>query len=91
MTREERTALAALRIRSGTAAGLESLKDRRLAAGLTQKRLADKIGVSLPTYQQWESGRFWPTSVHLPQMASILGCTIEDLYLPMTDGRRPDQ
>lgn len=57
------------------------LKCCRLAAGITQKAAAEKIGVPAPTLRQWEQGRHWPSSYYLPLLAETYGCSIEALYL----------
>ena len=36
------------------------LKEIRLKLSLTQAEIADKIGVSLNTYQKWEAEKFKP-------------------------------
>lgn len=58
-----------------------ALKCCRMAAGLTQKAAAEKIGVAPPTLRQWEQGRHWPSAYFLPLMAEAYGCSIEALYL----------
>ena len=35
----------------------KKLKELRLKANLTQKEIAEKLNISQPSYQQWESGR----------------------------------
>jgi DNA-binding XRE family transcriptional regulator len=37
-----------------------AVKDWRRRVGLVQKEAADLLGVSLRTYQGWESGRYEP-------------------------------
>jgi transcriptional regulator with XRE-family HTH domain len=44
---------------------------------LTQKQLADKIGVSPKTISYWETGRNKPSSENLLKLALILKCTPE--------------
>lgn len=46
---------------------------------LTQKELSLKIGVEQNTVSQWESGERLPRADKLPQLAKILGCTVDDL------------
>ena len=46
---------------------------------LTQKELSLKIGVEQNTVSQWESGERLPCADKLPQLAKILGCTVDDL------------
>lgn len=38
----------------------EALKELRRRLGLTQQGMADRLGVHLRTYQQWEYGRRKP-------------------------------
>ena len=40
----------------------DRIKDGRLALKLTQLELADKLGVSIKTVNNWENNRFQPTS-----------------------------
>lgn len=56
------------------------LKDKRLERGLTQKQLAEKIGVSWRVVQHWERyglGRAKASSVK--KVADFFGCRMEDL------------
>lgn len=82
MTEREKTARAAKVIRNRQVTGLTTLKARRLALGLSQKATADRIGVCVATYQQWEACRFFPNALQLPAIALVFGCEIIDLYLP---------
>lgn len=56
------------------------IKSLREAAKLTQVQLADKLGVLSTTVSNWETGVALPKTIILPQLAEILGCTIDDLY-----------
>lgn len=47
---------------------------------LTQKQLADAMGVSQVSVWQWENGKSLPSADKLPKLAGILHCKIEDLY-----------
>lgn len=51
----------------------------RKAAGVTQKQLADELAVDRSTIAKWEGGASLPRAELLPKIASILGCTIEEL------------
>lgn len=53
------------------------LKDRRAASRLSQKKLANKAGVSVTTIQKYESGASWPKAPHLVSLANILDCSID--------------
>lgn len=51
----------------------EKIRERRLSNGLSQKELADKLGVSQPLVSQWESARTRPTQEQIDLLESILG------------------
>jgi transcriptional regulator with XRE-family HTH domain len=61
--------------------GLAGLGPRRRAAGYTQQRIADELGVERARYGMWESCAVWPSAQWLPKLAKLLGCGIVDLYL----------
>ena len=52
----------------------------RRAAGLTQEKLAERLGVSHAMVQRWESGRATAFEAKLRAMASALGCRPGDLF-----------
>ena len=58
----------------------ENIKRLRRARGLTQRALADALGVTFQAVSKWENGRAAPDIFVLPGMASILGCQIDDLF-----------
>ena len=47
---------------------------------LTQQDVANKIGVSQACIAMWETGEAMPKADKLPELAKILGCSIDDLY-----------
>lgn len=56
------------------------IRDRRIAAGLTQRALAEEAGVHINTVQKWERlGVSRAQAGMLYRAASALGCTVEDL------------
>lgn len=57
-----------------------SLKDYRLAAGLTQADLASRVSVSRKTINTIENGVFVPTTVLALKLARALDCRVEDLF-----------
>lgn len=57
----------------------------RRDAGLSQQQLADKIGVRRGALSMWELGRSWPHAQILPDLASALNCSIEELYADSND------
>ncbi|MEE1525445.1 MAG: helix-turn-helix transcriptional regulator, partial [Lacticaseibacillus paracasei] len=52
------------------------IRERRLALGLTQEELANKIGVSAPAVSKWEKGVSYPDITLLPALARILGTDV---------------
>lgn len=60
------------------------IKAMRLAASMTQKQLAGKLGVSAQAVSKWESGTNMPDIQILPDLSVIFGVTIDSLF-DMTD------
>lgn len=54
-------------------------KNFRKEASLSQQEIADKLGVSQQCVAKWESGESLPRADKLPQLAEILGCTVDEL------------
>lgn len=54
----------------------------RMAAGLTQKQLADKVGSTAAEVSKWERGEREPRASKLKQIADALGCSVLDLMEP---------
>ena len=59
---------------------MSTIRDMRIKAGLSQVELATKLGMKANTLSQWETGARKPDVRVLPEMASVLGCTIDDLF-----------
>ena len=57
-----------------------TIKKMREKAKLSQEKLAELLGVTQGAVSQWESGEVSPTTDKLPELAKILGCTIDELY-----------
>ena len=47
--------------------------------GLTQKQLADNLGVSNATISKWETGKGFPDISLLEPLASVLGITVSEI------------
>lgn len=56
------------------------IKELRIAAGLRQVDLAEKMGVTQSSVCSWETGAATPQASLLPKLADVLGCTIDALY-----------
>ena len=52
---------------------------RRIASGMTQGQLAEKIGCSQKDVSRWENGARTPRVETLAKIAGVFGCKIEDL------------
>lgn len=57
----------------------ENLKRIRKSKGLSQKELAEKLGVSQPSYAQYERGTRNPKIETLNKIAQALNTTVEEL------------
>ena len=55
----------------------QALIDARLKKGLTQKQLAEQVGITQPVLARIESGRTNPTLWQIIKIASILGHKIK--------------
>jgi transcriptional regulator with XRE-family HTH domain len=56
-----------------------NFKRLRVAAGLTQVRLAEALDTSLRNVQNWEQGHREMGLSQLPKLARVLGTTIDEL------------
>jgi transcriptional regulator with XRE-family HTH domain len=64
---------------------MNNLKHYRKAAGLTQPELAERVGISHRTLQDYEQGRKpleKAAAITVLTMARILGCSVADLIDP---------
>ncbi len=68
----------------------ERLKSLRLEANLTQKQVAEKLNMSQPAYQSWESGKRKPGEETLNKFANFFSVSI-DYLLGKTDNRKSDE
>lgn len=59
---------------------MSNIQKLRERAKFTQKNLAEKLGVGQSTVAMWESGAQMPRADKLPELARILGCTIDELF-----------
>lgn len=55
----------------------DQLRQARLAAGLTQRQLADRCGMGQPYVSALERGEHKPDTTTLCRIADVLGVTIE--------------
>ena len=57
----------------------KKIKAMRIKRGLTQKQLAELLGVKQQNISDWERGERSPSVKNLKKMAEILNCQIDDL------------
>ena len=58
---------------------MKFLKAIREKAGLSQKKLAEKLGVDENTVWRWEAGRAYPSVDLGKQIAELLGVSVDEL------------
>lgn len=58
---------------------INRVKELRTAAGMTQKALADQLGVTVPTVSKWELGQRTPELERVFRMTLIFGVPIEEI------------
>ena len=57
----------------------EIIRQRRKALGLTQEQIAQRLGVSAPAVNKWESGQGYPEVEKLIQLSELLGVSLDEL------------
>ena len=65
------------------------IKTRRKAARVSQTDVASRLGIARNTYSQYETGARTIRVEHLPQLAKLFGCTIDDLFTNNTQAWIP--
>lgn len=60
---------------------LLKLKAKRVEKGMTQKEMADKIGIASATYNHKENGIAYFSFNEILKILDILGCKFEDIFL----------
>ncbi len=59
---------------------MSKLKERREALGLTQRQVAEKIGIAERAYQRYEYDKRQPCVGTALKIALALNTTVEELY-----------
>ena len=57
---------------------MSPFKRKRLAAGLTQQQIADKLKISQAAVKKWDQGEAKPSPRFFPKLAKILGITADE-------------
>lgn len=63
---------------------MNNLKSLRDQAKFTQEDVAVKLNIDRSTIAKWETGEAMPRADKLPQLAQVLGCTIDELFRSAT-------
>ena len=61
------------------------IRELREAANMTQKKLAEEMGVQQNAVSNWEAETSLPKTKDLPLLARTLGCSISALYAESQD------
>ena len=64
---------------------MATLRELRKLANLTQKELAEKIGVSKQHVSSWERGQFKPSPSSVRKLCRALDCKLEELEFNLTN------
>jgi transcriptional regulator with XRE-family HTH domain len=59
-----------------------NIRKYREMSGLTQAQVAEKAGVGANAVSQWETGVRSPCVKHIQTIASLFGCSVDDLLRP---------
>lgn len=59
---------------------MTKLKERREAMSLTQKQVAEQIGIAESAYQRYERGAAIPNAKMAVRIAKALKTTVEEIY-----------
>lgn len=62
-----------------------SIKSKREQCNITQKQLAEELGLDQSAICLWETGKTYPRGKLLTKIAKILGCTVDDLLVDNTE------
>lgn len=70
---------------------MRGLRSMRRRAGFTVAQLAERLSVTRATIYFWEQGRYLPNAGLLPELAEILGCTIDELFTDPNEEHTPEK
>ena len=59
---------------------MQTIKEQRIALGITQEQLAKQLGVTQGAIAQWEKGVTNPSFKMLPRLAEALGISVDKLF-----------
>lgn len=70
---------------------MRGLKAMRRRAGITVAQLAERMHCTKTTVYFWETGRTWPSAALLPELAGLLGCSIDELFADPSEELTPEK
>lgn len=56
----------------------EKIKTARLKKGLSQRQVAEQLGVSQPSYLEWEHGDSVPTWARMKSISKVLEVSLDE-------------
>lgn len=56
------------------------LKEFRQKMNLSQREIAEMLGIAQPYYWKWETGRSFPNAKQILKFCEIFNCTPNDLF-----------
>ena len=59
---------------------MKRLRELRKSQGVTQREIAQYLGVSISTYSGWETGVYQMDYEHLCKTADFFGVTVDELH-----------
>ena len=63
---------------------MNQLKAIRVSKGFTQTQIAEKVGITLRSYQRYEAGERTPDVYIGQQIAKAVGSTVDKIFVPQT-------
>ena len=57
-----------------------TLRAARVNAGMSQRKAAERLGVSVSTLRNWENGKTFPTQPHIEKMCDVYGIPFDALF-----------
>lgn len=67
-----------------------SFMSARNKARLSQAEAAERLGITAASVCQWETGKTFPRASLLSQIASLYGCTIDELLAQSEDNKKEE-
>ena len=58
------------------------MKALRAAKNMTQRDVANKLGVDRMTYASWEKYETYPNAMQLIKLSEIFECSLDTFYFP---------